>query len=191
MSMNAKYVAAVTLLLCLQIAAQNAFALEGDRDLFPEEIVVGDVTLQRKGVGRMRRWMITGADVALYAPEGTSRGALLSGGPVALSFYYYVRIRGDQFSRAANETLADNIDAAAKNAQADNIEKMGNWFQTVERGDRYLLQYEPGRGTTLKLNGKPQGTIEGSAFASVYFQIWLGKHPIDTRLYDAMAAGLQ
>ncbi len=164
--------------------------LEGDADRFPREITVGESTVQRKGVGRMRRWMITGADVALYAPAGTRRQDLLTGGPLALSFYYYTRIRGEQFARAGFETLQQNVAADMMQEQAENLEKMETFFTDVGRGDRYLLQYEPGYGTTLKRNGKKVGTIEDEAFAAFYFQIWLGENPIDERMYYALVASM-
>lgn len=172
------------------LAATSLLALEGERDLFPRRLKIGDVIVERQGVGRMRRWMITGADVALYVPAGTSKNEIFSDIPRALSFYYYVSIRGEQFARAAWETLEQNVSAGELEKHAENIEKMGSWFTTVKRGDRYLLQYEPGRGTSLAFNGEEKGVIPGAAFAAVYFQIWLGPNPIDSRMYAAMTESM-
>ena len=178
------------ILVCLPIAAPADSKLEGDFDRFPTEITVGQTTLQRKGVGRMRRWMITGADVALYVPEGTARADILTGGPFALSFYYYTRIRGEQFTTAGWEILRHNVSADVLEEQSANIEKMGTFLTDVGRGDRYLLLFDPDRGTTLKRNGKKVGTIEDDRFAAVYFQIWLGRHPIDERMHNALITAL-
>ena len=175
---------------CCQQAVRGADALEGDQDRFPQNLQVGDTALYRAGVGRMRRWMITGADVALYVPKGTKRNEILDGRPLAVSFYYYVRIRGEQFTEAGVETLQENVDDAVLEKQSSNIEKMGSWLTDVGRGDRYLLTYAPEIGTTLKRNGKKLGIIEGADFAAVYFQIWLGENPIDERMYNALVAAL-
>lgn len=177
---------------CLSVLIPVRFsqALEGDTALFPQQIKIGAADVQRQGVGRMRRWMITGVDVALYVPPATARDQILADVPRALSFYYYVSISGEQFSRAAEETLRQNILEEEWHAHAAEIEKMGTWFATVKRGDRYLLSYEPGRGTALALNGVEKGVIPGAGFAAIYFQIWLGVEPIDARLYRAMTAGM-
>ena len=184
------YARLLVMLLAFGALTISAEALEGDTDLFPSELEIGDTTLIRKGVGRMRRWFITGADVALYAPEGTARKDLLDGRPVILSLYYYTRISGDQFRRANRETLPKNVDADVLDKHADNIEKMQDWLTGVEEGDRYQLEHEPGRGTTLKRNGEKVGTIEDDDFASVFFQIWLGPDPVDQRMYDTLVADL-
>jgi len=158
--------------------------------LFPAQLKVGEATLTRQGVGRMRRWMITGVDIALYLPADTPQAEMLGDIPRALSFYYYVSIRGDQFDRAARETLAQNVPGDELARHAGEIARMGSWFATVERGDRYLLSYQPGRGTVLALNGEEKGLIPGADFARIYFQIWLGEDPIDARLYRALTAGM-
>jgi len=180
----------VACFFALWLSAGSALALQGDQDLFPQEFKIGETQVVRQGVGRMRRWMITGADVALYVPEGTGQDEILGDIPRALSFYYYVSIRGEQFARAAKETLHENVDADTLARHAENIALMGSWFATVQRGDRYLLRYEPGRGTSLALNGVEKGVIPGAGFAQVYFQIWLGPNPIDSRMYAAMTGAL-
>jgi hypothetical protein len=180
----------LVVVLMLAVFGHCASGLEGDLSLFPATMQLGETQLTRMGAGRMRRWMITGADVALYAPAGTSRENILDDMPRALSFYYYVTIRGEQFARAAIETLQQNVDADALARHAGNIELMGSWFTTVRRGDRYLLSYIPGKGTSLALNGVHKGTIPDPEFAHIYFQIWLGKNPIDERMYAAMTGGM-
>lgn len=179
-----------TLLFYFTLLVTSVLGLEGDSDKFPENLSIGEARVVRQGVGRMRRWFITGADVALYVPSGTRRDHILSDIPRALSFYYYVKIRGDQFAHAANETLRENISPDRLTRHAQDIQKMGSWFSAVESGDRYLLRYEPGRGTSLALNGEEIGVIPGKEFAAIYFQIWLGAKPIDERMYKAMTQNM-
>jgi hypothetical protein len=172
------------------LAVGNVLGLQGDFDLFADTLSIGESRLDRQGVGRMRRWFITGVDVALYLPAGTKREDILDDVPRALSFYYYVSIRGDQFARAASEALQQNVSPAKLAKHASDIEKMGSWFSTVEPGDRYLLYYEPDRGTALALNGKEVGVIPGNEFAEIYFQIWLGKKPVDQKMYEGLTKNM-
>lgn len=178
------------LLIVIVSLGSHVFGLEGDTSLFPQKLQLGETQLVRTGVGRMRRWMITGADVALYVPTGTDQENILTDIPRALSFYYYVTISGEQFARAAIETLRQNVDEAKLSRHADDIARMGSWFTTVRRGDRYLLTYKPGRGTTLAFNGEEKGTITDPEFAYIYFQIWLGSEPIDARMYASMTGSM-
>jgi len=52
-------------------------------------------------------------------------------------------------------------------------------YRNVRPGDRYAITYIPGKGTTLELNGKVEGTVEGELFSKALFSIWIGKNPID------------
>ena len=173
--------------LCL---ASGASALEGDAALFPEVIEVGATRLVRRGVGRMRRWMITGADVALYTEPGLVRNRLLDDVPKALAFYYYVRIRSDQFNDSGLEVLRENSPAQMLAEHQEDLATYGKLLRDVRRGDRYLLTYEPGRGTALALNGKELGLVPGASFAALYFRIWLGEPPIDARMFESLIKGM-
>jgi len=184
-------VALMLLLLGVLFPASDALALEGDASLFAPVQKLHDVELVRQGVGRLRRWMIKGCDIALYTPPGTTRQSLFDGRAKALEFVYYVRIAGDQFALASDETLRRNLTAETYARFKTQIDLMGRSFAAVEPRDRYLLYYVPGKGTTLDLNGKRQGFIPGDEFADIYFQIWLGKQPLDAGLYKGMTGGMK
>lgn len=179
---------AVLFLLCSMHAP--VLALEGDAERFPKQMEVGDVQLVRRGVGRMRRWFITGVDVALYTEPGLKRGALLEDVPRALSLYYYVNIRGDQFAGSGLETLKENSPGLLGKHRAE-LATFHAGMQDVGKGDRYLLTYIPGDGTTLYLNGEKLVHMPGASFGELYFRIWLGKPSIDARMYEALVADMQ
>ena len=174
---------------CFLLPAGNAHALEGDSSLFPETLRIGEHRVVRQGVGRMRRWMITGADVALYTEPGLPASRLLEDVPRALSFYYYVKIRADQFASSGLEALQANS-ADLLEQQRDSLATFNESLADVRRGDRYLLTYIPGEGTVLYLNGKKQGRMDGAAFGELYFRIWLGNPSIDARMYEAFVANM-
>lgn len=184
-------VALMLLLLAMLFPASDAMALEGDASLFAPVRTLHGVELVRQGVGRLRRWMIKGCDIALYAPPGTTRQSLFDGRAKALEFVYYVRIAGEQFALASDETLRRNLTAETYERFKPQIDQMGRSFVAVEPRDRYLLYYVPGQGTTLDLNGKRQGFIPGDEFADIYFQIWLGKEPLDVGLYKGMTGRMR
>lgn len=176
---------AVIALVCL-LPAGGTMALEGDTSLFSPTKRVEDVELVLRGVGRLRRYMINGCDIALFTPPDTTRKTLFEGTAKALEFVYYRKITGKQFAEAAELALRKNVSPADFVRFKADIDRMGGFFATVNPYDRYLLYYIPGDGTALDLNGNRQGIIPGDEFADIYFRIWLGDHPLDRKLYEGM-----
>lgn len=186
--MHKVFVVAVVFLVGL---SSRGWSLEGDTNKFAPFLDFNETRLERQGVGRMRRFFITGCDVALYTQPGTTYEALFDGAPKALSFYYYVKISGEQFAKAADVTLRENIDDATYQRFAGSIAAMNGLYRDVESGDRYLLYYLPGKGTVLELNGKEVGRVPGDDFADVYFRIWLGDKPVDEKMNKAVLESLK
>jgi len=170
----------------LFLPVSSASALQGDVSLFSASRRIGEVDLVLRGVGRLRRYMINGCDIALFTPPLTTRQTLLKGDPKALEFVYFRRITGPQFGEAAEEILKRNTTPAEYRKYQAGIRQMSGFFKTVDAGDRYLLWYVPEEGIVLELNGQRQGGINEPGFADVYFRIWLGADPIDQRLWHGM-----
>ena len=183
---NLHSAAAVTAWAFSCMAPMMADAIEVDFAGFPEKLELHHVTLERRGVGRLRRYLINGCDIALYSPAGESLDRILDGSPKALSFLYFTRITGEQFARTAEQVLRRNLDERTFRRHAEAITRIGNAYENVQAGDRYLLYHVPGRGLTLAFNGKTRIRIEDEKLADAYFRIWLGENPIDRRLFEGM-----
>lgn len=72
--------------------------------------------------------------------------------------------------------------------------RMGELFAEKKRlvpGETFSLDYIPGNGTTILINGKaiPGGPIREPEFFSALLKIWLGNDPADRALKEAMLAG--
>lgn len=173
------------------LMAGAAMALEGNAGLFPDAIEVESTRLVRRGVGRMRRWMITGADVALYTEPGLTHTQLLEDVPKAIVFHYYVSIRAHQFRNSGLAILRENSSADLLAANETELNALGVSLQDVGRGDRYVLSYVPERGTALSLNGEELVVVPGASFAALYFRIWLGDPPIDPRMYGTLIEAMR
>lgn len=149
---------------------------------FRRIVPAGTNVLQFVGAGELSRWFIRGCDIAFYTPRGTPETRVLDDIPRCLEFYYYRTIKADQFATAAWDTLSKAFSTKVLDRNRPAIDKLHGIYEDVEKGDRYRLVYLPGKGTTLYLNGKTLGTVEGSEFSKVYFSIWLGKKSLDARL---------
>lgn len=143
----------------------------------------GDTTLPLRGLGLARYLFTVKVYVAaLYIEERVTPDEVLSDVPKRLELQYFQPISGPDFGRAAAEVMARNVPAAAMTALRPKIDRLHALYQDVKPGDRYSLTYLPGVGTELAHNGTTKGTIEGADFASAYFAIWLGPHPISEAL---------
>ena len=73
---------------------------------------------------------------------------------------------------------------AAIQAKIDTFN--GMFSQTANKGDVYDVIYEPGKGTSVLVNGVSKGTVEGLEFKQAVFGIWLCDKPADSGLKEGM-----
>ena len=59
-------------------------------------------------------------------------------------------------------------------------------FETAHEGDVILLDYVPGTGTSVTINGTKIGTIPGEDFNQALLAVWLGDKPADDGLKEGM-----
>ena len=149
------------------------------RAQFPPEAEVHGQALPLRGTGRLV-WMKL---VKVYDAAGADA---LKDAPKRLEIRYHVSIKGEKFGESAEPFLKKNVPAEVLAVIRQRIEQLNRLYQDVKEGDRYALDYAPGKGTTLSLNGSPLGTIEGADFASAYFAIWLGSKPISDTMRDEL-----
>lgn len=135
--------------------------------------------LKIHGTGLFRYLGVVKAYVgALYLPEGTSVEDVLSDIPKRLEVEYFHALKGEDFGVTTNKIIAKNTNSQTLKSIREQIDFHNSLYENVDPGDRYSLTYIPGKGTTLALNGKTKGTIEGADFASALFSMWLGKFPM-------------
>lgn len=154
-----------------------------------ETLTLGTNQLQRIGTGELRKWFIKGCDITLYAPPELSRAEMLSNTPRCLELHYTYPITAKQFANGAWHSLEQTYTKQELLSLRPRIEALHALYRDVRRKDRYRIYYLPGEGTSLELNGRLLGTIPGADFASAYFSVWLGTHPLSDKLRDRLLAG--
>lgn len=177
-------ITALLALLFLVPAASAADTVAVDGAVFPARVTVDGTRLDLAGSGSATyRVVITVYAAALYAPPGTAPGRILDAStPRRLVIHYFHDIRAEQIIAAAMTVLNRQLPRDRWNALSDRIERFHGWYGAVSDGDRYTLTYRPGAGTSLSLNGRQLGTINGADFARAYFGIWLAPEPLSSRL---------
>jgi hypothetical protein len=67
----------------------------------------------------------------------------------------------------------------------DVFYKMG----ALNKGDVIDMDYLPGTGARVMVNGGLRGMISGDAFYNVLLKIWLGEHPVQEKLKRQLLGG--
>jgi Chalcone isomerase-like len=94
-------------------------------------------------------------------------------------------ITGDKLVEAWNEGFNANSPDMV-DAIKDRIAKFMDMWPTMRSGDRAVITYLPGKGTTVEIRGENKGTIPGADFASAVFAIWLGANPPNVELKNGL-----
>ncbi len=174
-------------LLFSSTVTATSYAAEVGGVVFPEVTEVHGVRLRLHGAGVLRyRVIFKGYAAALYLPEGTPGSKALDDVPKRLEIHYFWSIPAEAFREAANEILRRNLSQSQLLALEPRIGELHRAYEPVRPGDRYALTYIPHMGTELTLNGELKQRILGADFAAAYFSIWLGEHPIDLQLKQAL-----
>jgi hypothetical protein len=134
---------------------------------------------------RWKGWLAV-YDVDMAVGPGTTREKPLEGGPVRLEFTYHRAFTAKEIVDGGNALLAKNVPADELDALKPRLERLNRAYGDVRPGDRYTLTHAPGKGLTLRLNGKALATVEGDDFAGRYLRIWLGSEPIHKGLRDRL-----
>jgi hypothetical protein len=163
--------------LLVSILLTLAWAADARSVPFPETVTLGDVTLERKGVSQLTvGYVFKVYNAAFYQPAGTGPGDALADVPRHLEIDYLRNISREDFIQAADDMLTKQHAPEVIQSIQAGIDQINQWYQSVGKGDRYTLTYQPGVGTTLAFNGEVKGVVEGEEFARIYFSIWLGEN---------------
>ena len=173
------------IVLCMVLPAGGVLA-DPHAKFAPEAMVHGQA-LPLRGTGRLV-WMklVSVYDAALYLPGEVPGKDALTDVPKRLELRYHVTIERERFGGSAEPFLEKNVPKDGLARLRPRIEQLNRLYRDVKEGDRYALDYAPGMGTTLILNGEPLGTIEGADFAAAYYAIWLGNKPISDTMRDEL-----
>ena len=99
----------------------------------------------------------------------------------------YKRVSRDNLVSAWDDGFRNNQDAETLEALQNDLSRLYALFdQDAVNGDRFIFDYLPGAGVTIRINGKSKGLIEGETFKDALLDIWLGNQPADKDLKKAM-----
>jgi hypothetical protein len=180
----------------LLAAAVQAAEIEGVKVADTITLTRGGPELVLNGAGVRHRLGVIKVYVGgLYlAQKSADPGTILAdAGPKRIFMHILAdEVTAQDLVSSLNTALHDNLPPAEfalieKRLRALNAAM--NSLKTLQRGAVVFLDYVPGSGTRVIVNGKEQTIIAGDDFFRAMLRIWIGKKPVDGRLRDAMLGG--
>jgi hypothetical protein len=121
------------------------------------------------------------------------REAIADPGPKRLALHILQdEITAEEFVGALHNGLSANVsppEMALLERRLRELAAMMREVGRINRGSTILLDYLPGIGTRITVNGVARLTISGDDFNRALLRIWLGDHPVDGRLKRALLGG--
>lgn len=174
------------LLLCLNV---NAKEVAGVR--LADTAQVGNATLQLNGAGTRTKVIIDVYVGALYLGKKTSSAAevLADAGPKRVALHMLYGMGSSTLKDAFQKAIEANHSATELQALDASLKKFYAIFTSlpgVSEGNVILLDYIPGAGTRVTVNGVEKGLVEGAEVNRAVLKIWLGEDPVEKSLKKAM-----
>jgi Chalcone-flavanone isomerase. len=154
------------------------------------EIRGGKMQLNGAGVRYKAIFKVYTAGLYLSRKAGTPQEALAAPGAKRLDLTMLRDIDSSELGKMFSRGIQDNMDKAHFSKLVPGIIRMSQIFSEVKKlkaGDSLLLDWVPGTGTVITVNGVPQGEpFKEPEFYSALLRLWLGPHPADWQLKDAL-----
>ncbi|MDY7559724.1 chalcone isomerase family protein [Pseudomonas sp. 10B1] len=177
----------VCLLLLLSpiVSASSADRLK--EAAFPNQLSDRTPALMLKGQGVLTYLWADVYAAALFNEPSISAAQAFSGQRAqCLELYYFRAIDRSDMIKAADATLARQQSEATLTRLKPELDQLHASFQDIQRGDRYLLSFQPQRGLSLERNGQVIFRSANPELAHVYLGLWLAPDGLSKSLRKAL-----
>jgi len=141
----------------------------GIRTKFIFDIYIGSLYLEKK--------LTNSNEEAIYNTPGEKRISM---------HFLYDEISKEKLVSGWSDGFKNNLSDKELSKFKNNINQFNSLFVAVKKDDIINLNFIPTTGTSVVINGKSKGTIEGDDFFTALLKLWLGDEPADSNLKQAM-----
>ncbi|MFZ2492468.1 MAG: chalcone isomerase family protein [Thermoanaerobaculia bacterium] len=154
-----------------------------------EAVTVGGATLEDKATVNNQQLILNGAGLrkklfikvyagGLYLPsKQTSPAAILAADtPRRMVMHFVFDVEKEKMAEAWSEGLTANTPNASPEVKAA-FKTLSGWMADMKKGQRIVMTYVPGIGTTVEVAGANKGTLGGKAVADAILNTWIGPKP--------------
>jgi hypothetical protein len=159
---------------------------------YPPSVAVAGQNLRLNGSGIRYRFVVKVYTAGLYLQgrAATPDAVLAAPGPKRLHVVMLRDIDANELGKLFTRGMQDNVSRDDFAKSIPGTLRMADIFQAQKKlatGDNFSVDWVPGRGTTVLVNGQPQGEpIREPEFFNALMMIWLGPRPADVALKDAL-----
>jgi hypothetical protein len=143
------------------------------------------------GAGIRRIAIVKVYVAALYLPAKSSDGEaiLKSNQPSRLQMRLLRDLTVEQVKSSITGALRETLTLEQKQPLEPRLQQLDSILdsmQSLKNGASFVIDYLPDTGTTVQLNGESMGNIPGADFNEALLRMWIGEHPRDRRLRNAL-----
>ena len=167
------------LLLSLMLLVPTVVSAASLADVTMEDkITVNGQTLVLNGLGLRKKLFFKIYVGGLYLQAKMSNPASILASDTArrMTMHFVYSVSKDQMCDAWEEGLEANVPNASAEVKTA-FKTLCSWMEPIPKGNRLVLTYVPGTGTTVEVNGKNKGTLPGKATADAIVSTWIGPKP--------------
>ncbi|MBI3369440.1 MAG: chalcone isomerase family protein [Burkholderiales bacterium] len=181
-----------TATLCAAHALSQAQTTEVAGVKYDNARPLSGATLHLNGAGIRYKaiFKVYTAGLYLMGKAATPEAVFAMAGPKSVHVVMLREIDGNELGKLFTRGMQDNSSREEFAKSIPGTVRMGEIFATRKKllqGDSFSVDYVPGTGTTVLVNGKPQGEpIKEPEFFNSLLRIWLGHSPADAGLKSAM-----
>ena len=178
-------------LLCL---STQVFGKELEGVTLAENLQLGNATLQLNGAGIRTKLFFKVYVGALYLAEKkhTAAAVLADAGAKRLTMHMLRELSSEKLLDAFNQGMVGNCTPADLVSLGAHIKEFSAIFRStneVAKGDVITLDYFPGEGTRISINGVEKGRVASAEFNRALLKIWLGDDPVSEDLKTRLLGG--
>ena len=150
----------------------------------------GKVLLNGAGVRYKAVFKVYTAGLYLSRKAGTPEEALAAPGAKRMHVTMLRDIDSSELGKMFSRGIEDNMDKTRFSRLIPGVIRMSQIFSDVKQlkaGDNFLIDWVPGTGTVITIKGVPQGEpFKEPEFYGALLRLWIGPHPADWKLKDAL-----
>ena len=185
------FMAALTLSV---VCVQTTDAAELAGVTLSDSIKIGEKDSSLAGMGIRKKVIIKVYVAGLYMenPQLDPESIINSNQAKGMTMdFVYKKVEGEKLQSAWREGFDKNTPERSPDLEKKMDQFINMFTETAVKGDHYLITYEPGKGTTVKLKDKIKGTIPGEDFMRAVMAIWFGNIPADKGLKKSVLKGVK
>jgi len=151
----------------------------------PDDIQLAGERLVLNGAGIRSKFFIKVYVGALYLRERSMAPDAILAMPGAKSMHMhmlYKEVSAEKIRDGWTDGFKANLSGPAFDRLQPRLRRFNALFPALHAGEHVEMNYLPGTGTELRINGRLLGTIEGADFFAALLTVWTGDKPADKAL---------